>query len=210
MNTDMQCRISVRLTVLVAMSFCLSSPIHSQNKIATGSVQPETSATKRIVDQSISETTYKNGAGRFTLTVPAGWRSNDDIAEPKFGIGGLNSPDDEAQIVIQQIPTEDSPSVFAKKFDAKGDSLFLGYRKLDESTMNVAGRSCEVLTFTWVAEPIVFKLVARFVFMPNGYSIFVFKLITSESLAKKELPAFEKVIKSFHSTAPANLFEKPK
>lgn len=136
MNTDMDCRQSVRVTVLVAMSFCLSAPIHSQNKTAA-STQPEISGPKRIVDQSVSETIYKNGAGRFTLTVPAGWRSNDDIVEPKFGIGGLSSPDNEAQIDIQQIPTETSPTAFAKKFDAKGDSLFHGYRRLGESKLNV-------------------------------------------------------------------------
>ena len=216
MNTDMQRRQSVRITVLVAMSFCLSAPIHSQDKSGAGLAQPEISAPKRIIDQSISETVYKNGAGRFTLTVPAGWRSNDDIVEPKFGIGGLSSPDNEAQIEIQQIPTEDSPTAFAKKVDAKGDSLFRGYRRLGESKLNVAGRSCEVLTFAWVqerktaGEPIVLRLVSRFVLMPNGYSIFVFNLVTPEALVEKELPTFEEIIESFHSTAPANLFEKPK
>jgi len=214
MNTDIHRRQSVRVTVLVAMSFCLSAPIHSQNKTA-GST-PEISGPKRIVDQSVSETIYKNGAGRFTLTVPAGWRSNDDIVEPKFGIGGLSSPDNEAQIDIQQIPTETDPIEFAKKFDAKGDSLFRSYRRLSESKLNVAGRSCEVLTFAWVqerktaGETIVLRLVSRFVLIPNGYSIFVFKLLTPEAVAEKELPIFEEIIKSFHSTAPPNLFDKPK
>src|SRR4029077_16979557 len=140
---------------------------------------------------------YKNGAGRFTLTVPAGWRSNDDIVEPKFGIGGLSSPDNEAQIDIQQIPTETSPFEFAKKIDARGDSLFRGYRRLSGSKLNVAGRNCEVLTFAWVqehkmaGEPIILRVVARFVLMPNGgYSIFVFKLVTPEAVAEKELPTF--------------------
>jgi hypothetical protein len=95
MNAEMHRRQLVRVTVLVATSFCLSAPIHSQNK--TAGPTPEISGPKRIVDQSVSETIYKNGAGRFTLTVPAGWRSNDDIIEPKFGIGGLSSPDNEAQ-----------------------------------------------------------------------------------------------------------------
>lgn len=215
MNTDMHRR-SLRVTILIAMLFYFSAPIHSQDKTA-GSTQPEISAPKRIVDQSVSETTYKNGAGRFTLTVPAGWRSNDDIVEPKFGIGGLSSSDDEAQIEIQQIPTEESPTASARRIEAKGDSLFRGYRKLSESKLNVAGRTCEVLTLAWIqehniaGEPVVLRVVSRFVLMPNGgYSIFVFKLLTPEAVAEQELSTFEEIIKSFHSTAPANLFEKPK
>lgn len=151
------------------------------------------------------------------MTVPAGWKSNDDIVEPKFGIGGLRSPDNEAQIDIQQIPTETSPIEFAKKIDARGDNLFHGYRKLNESKLNVAGRSCEVLTFASVqqqeiaGESRILNVVSRFVLMPNGgYSIFVFRLLTPEAVAEKELPTFDQIIKSFHSTAPANLFDKPK
>ena len=210
MYTDVQGRLSIRVTVVVAISFLLSAPIHSQGKSVPDS------APKKIVDQSISGTIYRNGAGRFTLTVPAGWRTDVDIVEPKFGIGGLISPDNEANISVQQIPTEDSPSTLAKKFDAGGSSAFRGYRKLGEAKLKVAGRSCEVLTFAWIQErtaasdPIELKLAARFVFMPNGYSIFAFKFVTHEALLDKELPTFEEIIKSFHSTAPANLFESPK
>jgi hypothetical protein len=42
------------------------------------------------------------------------------------------------------------------KFDAAIDAYtkgaFRGYRKLGESKLNVAGRSCEVLTFAWIQE----------------------------------------------------------
>jgi hypothetical protein len=210
MYTDVQGRLSIRVTVLVAISFLFSAPIHSQDKSVPDS-KPQ-----KIVDQSISGTVYRNGAGRFTLTVPAGWRTDVDLVEPKFGIGGLISSDHEANISVQQIPTEESPSTLAKKFDANGSSAFRGYRKLGEAKLKIADRSCEVLTFAWIQErttasaPIDLKLAARFVFMPNGYSIFVFKLVTREALLDKELPTFEEIIKSFHSTAPANLFEKPK
>jgi hypothetical protein len=76
------------------------------------------------VDQSISGDVDRNGAGHFTLTVPEGSRTNDDIVESKFGIVGLSSPDNETQLEIQQMPTEDSPTTLAKKLDAKGDSAF--------------------------------------------------------------------------------------
>jgi hypothetical protein len=210
---------SLRVTVaLMAISFCLTPPLHSRlkNVQASATSQAETSATKTIVDQRISGGIYRSGAGHFTLSVPEGWRTNDDIVEPKFGVGGLSSPDNEAELQFQQIPTQDSPATVAKKFDAKGSSVFRGYRKLDESKLKVAGRNCEVLTFAFVKErqtadgSIELKLVSRFVLMPNEYSIVAFRLVTREALLDKELPTFESILKSFHSTARDDFSPKPK
>src|SRR5580704_12621208 len=133
---------------LMAISFCLAAPLlaRQQNGSAPATSQAATSPTKTIVDQSISGGVYRSGGGHFTLTVPEGWRTNDDIVEPKFGVGGLSSPDNEAQLAIQQMPTEDdSPTTLAKKLDGRGAGQIRGYRKLDESTLKVAGRNCEVL-----------------------------------------------------------------
>jgi hypothetical protein len=194
----MEMRISPRIAIFaVTISLCFQTAVNAQ---------------KTIVDQSISGGVYKNGAGHFTLIVPEGWRTNDDIVEPKLGIGALSSPDNEAELMIQQLPTEDTPAAFAKKIDAKGSSLFSGYRKLDESKLNIAGRNCEVLTFAWVQErqvagaPIKSKLVSRFVLMPNEYTIFAFQLVTREALFDKQTPAFQEILKSFHSTAQPGLF----
>jgi hypothetical protein len=204
---------------LMTISFCLTAPLHARHKNSPTSAisQAETDRPKTIVDQSISGDVYSNGAGRFTLTVPEGWRTNDDIVEPKLGIGGLSSPDYEAQLVIQQMPTEDdSPTTLAKKFDAKESSVVRGYRKLSESKLNVAGRNCEVLTFAWVKErkvagaSIDFKLVSRLVLMPNEYTIFAFEFVTREALFDEELPIFDQILKSFHSTAKEDFSPKPK
>ncbi len=66
-----------------------------QNSSASATSQANTDKPKIIVDQSISGGVYRSGAGHFTLMVPDGWKTNDDIVEPKFGIGGLSSPDNE-------------------------------------------------------------------------------------------------------------------
>jgi hypothetical protein len=204
----------LRVAALIAILSCFTAPLHSRQNSAPppANSQAETYKPKTLVDQSISAGVYKNGAGHFTLTVPEGWRTNDDIVEPKFGIGALSSPDNEAQLVIQQMPTDDSPSTFAKKFDARNNTAVRGYRKLDESKLKVAGRNCEVLTYAFVqerqvaGESIELKLVSRIVLMPNESSIFAFKLVAREALFDKQLPIFEQIIKSFHSTAQAGLF----
>jgi hypothetical protein len=195
------------IIALMVSASCLTPPVHSQqNAPVSVTAQAQTDKPKTIEDQSISNGVYRNGAGHFTLSVPEGWRTNDDIVEPQLGIGGLSSPDNEAQLEIQQMPTEASPTAFAKKIDAEGKSLFSNYRKLSETELEVAGRHCVIVTFEFTEErrvagaPFEMKLVARFVLMPNEYSIFLFNFVTSEALFDKQLPAFVQIMKSFHST----------
>src|SRR5580704_12978761 len=166
---------------LMAISFCLAAPLlaRQQNGSAPATSRAATSPTKTIVDQSITGGVYRSGGGHFTLTVPDGWRTNDDNVEPKFGVGGLSSPDNEIQLEIQQMPTTDTPATFARKIDAKGDRLFPGYRKLSEEKRDLAGRHCEVLTFEYARErqvagaPFKMKLVSRLFLVANdGFSIF--------------------------------------
>lgn len=88
------------------------------------------------MDQSISGDVHRNDAGHFTLTVPEGWRTNDDIVEPKLGIGGLSSSDNEARLVSRCSRKIVQPRSL-KRFDAKGDGAFPGYRKLSESKVKV-------------------------------------------------------------------------
>jgi hypothetical protein len=204
---------------LIAISSCFTAPLHSQQNSGPPPAisQAETYKPKNLVDQSISAGLYKNGAGHFTLAVPEGWRTNDDIVEPKYGIGGLSSPDNEAQLVIQQMPADDdSPTTLAKKFDARESSQARGqdrgYHKLGESKIRIAGRNCEVLTYAFVQErqvagaPIESHLASRMVLMPNEHSIFVFRLVTREAVLDEQLPIFEQILRSFHSTAQPGLF----
>jgi hypothetical protein len=199
----------IHVATLIAASFALALPVHSQQNAQAPANSPTTTdKPKVIVDQSLSGGVYRSGAGHFTLKVPEAWRTNDDIVEPKFGIGGLSSPDNEIQLEIQQMPTTDSPAIFARKIDAKGDKLFLGYRKLSEEERDLAGRHCQILTFEWAqvrqgaGAPFEMKLVSRFFLMANdGFSVFALNFVTPEVLFDNEAAVFEQIVKSFHSTA---------
>jgi hypothetical protein len=203
---------------LMAISFCLAAPLlaRQQNGSAPATSQAATSPTKTIVDQSISGGVYRSGGGHFTLTVPEGWTTNDDIVEPKFGVGGLGSPDNEAQLLIQQMPTQETPAIFAKKFDADGGRLFQGYRKISESKLSVAGRNCEVLTLAYIQHrmadgaAVEMPTVSMMVVMPGNHSLLVFNFVTLETLLDKEAPIFENILQSFHSTAQEDFSPKSK
>jgi hypothetical protein len=208
----------IHVAALMAASFAIALPVHSQQNAQPPANSPATNdKPKVIVDQSLSGDVYRSGSGHFTLTVPDGWRTNDDIVEPKFGVGGLSSPDNEIQLEIQQIPTQDSPAIFVKKIDAKGDKLFPGYRKLSEEKRDLAGRHCEVLTFEYARErqvagaPFEMKLVSRYFLTANdGFSLFAIYFVTPEALFENEAPVFEQIVKSFHSTAKEDFAPKPK
>jgi hypothetical protein len=149
----------------------------SQNTADSPSSQGEAPKTagKNLVNQTLSGTLYTNGATRFTLTVPEGWKANDNLVEPHFGVGALTAPDGEANLIIKLMLTSDSPKALVKKIDAQGNSLFSGYHKISQSKLNVAGRDCEVLTLKYIEHQTVadvavdIQLVSRLVFIPKEY-----------------------------------------
>jgi hypothetical protein len=182
----------------------------SQNKADSPSSQGEAPKTagKNLVNQTLSGTLYTNGATRFTLTVPEGWKANDNLVEPHFGVGALTAPDGEANLIIKLMLTSDSPKALVKKIDAQGNSLFSGYHKISQSKLNVAGRDCEVLTLKYIEHQTVadvavdIQLVSRLVFIPKEYGYLMFDFVTLESLFDKKLPTFDKIISSYRSTEP--------
>jgi hypothetical protein len=193
---------------LEMISLCLSGIARAQTKADSPASQAETpqSGPKNLVNQTLSGTLYTNGATRFTLTVPEGWKANDNLIEPRNGVGALTAPDGEANLLIQLMLTTDSPKAFAKKIDAQGNTLLPGYHKLSQSKVNVAGIDCEVLTLRYIQRhtetgvAVETPMMSRLVLVPKEYGFLVFNFVTLESLFEKKLPTFEKIISSYHST----------
>src|SRR5580700_9304041 len=80
------------------------SVVRSQNKAESPSSQADVvkgEPTKNIVNQTVSGTLYTNSGTKFTLTIPEGWKANDNLVEPRVGVGALTAPDGEANLVIQ-------------------------------------------------------------------------------------------------------------
>ena len=199
------------------ISLCIPSKARSQNKAESPSPQAEVPKTagKNLVNQTLSGTLYTNGATRFTLTVPEGWKANDNLVEPHFGVGALTAPDGLADLVIRLMVTTDSPKALAKKIDAQGNSLYPGYHKISQSKVNVAGRDCEVLTLKYFEHRTVnglaveVPMVSRLVLVPKEYGFLVFYFVTLESLFDQRLPTFDKIISSYRSTEPDGTSTKP-
>ena len=86
-----------------------------------------------------SGTVYVSPRYRFTLEVPRGWHTNDAVASAPFGIGAFTSPDEQVNLLIQQMPGAQDPADFVKKLDARGDRMFAGYHKISEYQMLLEG-----------------------------------------------------------------------
>ena len=109
------------------------SVVRSQNEAESPSSQADVvkgGPTKNIVNRTVSGTLYTNGGTRFTLTIPEGWKANDNLLKPRVRVGALTALDGEANLMIQLMLTPDDPKTFAKTIDAPGESLFSGYHKL--------------------------------------------------------------------------------
>ncbi len=207
----MRTTLALALTITFGMiPLGLSGFPHSQNKAESPASQAEASkgGPKNLVNQTLSGTLYTNGASRFTLTVPEGWKANDNLVEPRSGVGALTAPDGEANLRIQLMLTTDSPKAFAKKIDAQGNTLFPGYRKLSQSKVNVAGVDCEVVTLRYIQHrleagvAVETPMISRLVLVPREYGFLVFNFVTLESLFDQRLPTFDKIISSYRPIEP--------
>jgi hypothetical protein len=157
-------------------------------------------------NQSTTNTAYVSARARFTLTVPQDWRTNDELARAKFGIGALSSSDGRVNLLIQQMPGAMVPAEFAKELDARGNRLLPGYRKVSDSQLRLDGRDCAVISFQFTntrqSGDAFFPTAPEqtwMVLIPIERGVLAFSFVTSSSFFKSEQPMFEEIVRSYHS-----------
>jgi hypothetical protein len=201
---------------MFVLSLCVPDVARAQG--ATVGAAPRTEAvqvTKTIVNQKLLGTLYTNGGSNFTLTVPEGWKANDNLVDPRLGAGALTSPDGEADLLISLALTTDDAKTFVKKVVDALPVEFPKYRKVSEAKLLVAGKSCRVLTLAYVQNrqeagvSVEAPMVSRMVFYPTEYGFLLFNFVTLESIFDKQLPVLDKIMSSYHSTASAGSGAKP-
>jgi len=120
----------------------------SENQAAGQTSAPVTTTALKSVDQSLSGTTYTNGAGHFTLNVPGGWQSNDELArKTSAAIGALTGTDHHEMILIQTLPDEGSAKEEVQILESSFQNTFQGFEKLDESPIQLDGVEGDTLSF---------------------------------------------------------------
>lgn len=190
----------------------------SENQAEGQTTAPVTTAALKSVNQSISGTTYANATGHFTLDVPGGWQSNDELARKTSGaIGALTGTDHHEMILIQTLPDKGSAKEEVQILDSSFQNTFQGFEKLDESPIQVDGVEGDTLSFraliavgnvraqagtdepadTTVKTPIRYFVVI----LPEPGQMLMLMCAAPEALYPQFEPAFKNIINSFHSTA---------
>jgi hypothetical protein len=175
-------------------------------------------AAERIVPngrggQSISGTKYANPKGHFTLVIPEGWKTDEDIANGvSRGIGGLTDSDRLVSVTIQMEPEPDggNPAGFLEYFDEQGPTVVHDYKKISASHMTLGGHEAASLVFTLTeAEPGLggiamptkkesFLVAVRVKDKDKKTWDIIFTFATTQSVFGSKEATFRSIVNSFH------------
>ncbi|HKF53135.1 MAG TPA: hypothetical protein VKB26_12550 [Candidatus Acidoferrales bacterium] len=173
-------------------------------------------APRNEVSQSISGSTYTNGTGHFTLSVPAGWKTDDELARrTSMAIGSLAAPDPHERILIQSTPPGAPAKETAQVVEGSFKATFQGYQETAEAPMRIDNRDAYILTFSAIIpvgnvrtqagtnEPAdtTVKVVAKYllVFVPLEDRTVVIMCVAPDTVYDQAEPTFRQIVNSFHA-----------
>lgn len=210
-------RIEVNRSDIVSITFPANQSGDASALTAGSSPVP---APARKIEQSLKGTTYTNSQGHFTLTVPDGWRTNDELAlKTPNTIGVLSSTDNASNIMMQWIKESNDPVQLAQLIDSMFKASFEGYQKLDQYPVTIDGRAGQVLMFRAVisigkvseqagtdsAADTTLKIPAKYMLtlIKADDGIEDIMCVAPETAFDKMLPAFTAITYSFRSLPSA-------
>jgi TonB family protein len=209
-------RIEVNRTDIVSITFPENQPAHEATPATP--VLPQAPA-ERKVTQSLAGTTYTNSSSHFVLTVPDGWRTNDQLAEKiSASVGALSSTDGSSNIIIQWNADSNDPKQLAQMLDSMFKSSFEGYQKISELPVTIDGQLGDSLVFRAIiavgnvsaqagtdsAATTTLKIPAKYLvtMIKARGGTMIIMCIAPETFFDKMQPAFTQITASFRSVPP--------
>lgn len=182
----------------------------------SGAPPATTSTAQKEVHQSISGGTYTNEAGHFTLTIPTGWKTDDELARrTSMAIGSLSAPDPHERILIQTTPPGAPAKETAEIVAASFKTTFEGYHETAEAPLHIDNRDAYTLTFSAIIpvgnvrtqagtdEPAntTVKIVAKYLlaFVPLEDQTVVIMCVAPDTIYDQADPIFRQIVSSFHA-----------
>jgi hypothetical protein len=192
----------------------------------TGAPAAATDTRKNEIRQSISGGTYSNETGHFTLSVPVGWKTDDDLAQKTAGaIGSLSSPDPHERILIQSMPPGAPAKETAQIVVGSLKTTFEGYQESAEAPTRIDNRDAYAVTFSAIIplgnirtqegtdEPAntTVKAVVKYlmVFVPLADQTVMIMCVAPETMYEQADATFRQIVSSFHAQPVSTPASKP-
>jgi hypothetical protein len=156
------------------------------------------------IEESLQGTQYVNKTGRFSLTLPLEWKINPELRTSGDVLAGLSSRDDMRYLVVVQEEYGGSLQSYKGLVEIQAKRALEQYEKLSESTTTIDGKPAFILSYRGTsakANNLPIQFLVAIISSGNTYSRISTWCI--EPLFNETQPTFEKIIGSFHSTAPS-------
>ena len=170
---------------------------------------PASAAAKNIpnlpaIDDALQGTQYINKTGKFSLTVPPDWKINPSLAHLPTTIGALSSRDDMRFLLVSREEYNGSLESYKGLIEIQVRRGLGSYEELSESPITIDGKPGLLLSYRGTLAkadnlPVQF-LVAM---IPNGTTMTRIAAWCVEPLFHETQPVFERILTSYHSSAPA-------
>lgn len=174
-----------------------------ENSPSTAALSPASKDTPQNIDETLRGTQYINKTGKFTLTLPTDWKINPKLPRTAPIVAGLSSHDELRFLTVTQEDYSGSLESYKGLLELKYRRTFGGYEELSESTVKIDGRPALLITFRGISSkadnlPVEFLVAV----IPSGSTYTRVATWCVEPLFHETQPTFERIVNSYHSTAP--------
>ncbi len=155
------------------------------------------------IEESLEGTQYVNKTGRFSLSLPLEWKINPELRVSGDVIAGLSSRDDMRYLMVVQEEYGGSLQSYKGLIEIQAKRTLEQYEKLSESPTTIDGKPALLFSYRGMspkANNLPIQFLVAIISSGNTYSRIATWCI--EPLFNETQPTFEKIIGSFHSTAP--------
>ena len=152
---------------------------------------------RREVNESLQGRTYINRTASFTLTLPDGWKIDEDLRRNSPGtIAAFTSSGGEQMLQISPEAFTGSLKAYKELTERRAKKMFPDYKKLAESDVTIDGRQAMFLIYRGkVGGDFPVKFLSALV--PRDGRMMFITASTLESFFDEAKPAFEDAVLSF-------------
>jgi|SRR5215469_7464148 len=157
------------------------------------------------IEESLDGTQYINKTGQFSLSIPLEWKINAALRMSPDVIAALSSRDDMRFLIVVEEQYTGSLESYKGLVELQAKGNLGQFEKLSESPLSIDGKQSVLLSYRGVSQkannlPIQF-LVA---IIPSENSFYRLTTWCIEPLFNETQPTFEKIIRSYHRSAPSS------
>ena len=156
------------------------------------------------IDDALQGTQYVNKTGKFSLTVPPDWKINPSLIHLPTTIGALSSKDDMRFVMVSREEYTGSLESYKGLIEIQVRRSLGSYEELSESPITIDGKPGLLFSYRGTL-PKADNLPVQFLvaMVASGTTMTRIAGWCVEPLFHETQPVFERMLSSYHSSAPA-------